>query len=321
MYQEGAVYQVLSNLGVEVDERGDELLGLCPMHLERTGSEDHSPSWSMNSETGVHHCFSCGYKGNLITLVAELNDFITEWGRLDLEEAKNWLRGNIVVDLEAMTKQLQESREMYIPLPVPVAMSEARLAVFTSEIPQWALDARGLKQEACDLYGVRWNPLKNSWIAPIRETSRFALMGWQEKSQTERFFRNRPTGVAKSKTLFGIDTFTGGTMIVVESPLDAVKLQSLGVVGGVSTFGAAVSDSQLQLMKRADKLIFALDNDAAGKTASTDVLKRLRKFGMECWFANYDGFDYKDIGDMPEADVYLFLEGVKHSIFGEVGIK
>jgi len=317
MYAEGSVEGVLSNLGIEVTQRGDELLGLCPMHLERTGREDNNPSWSMNAETGVHHCFSCGYKGTLLTLVGEIKEFTTTWGRVDFDAAKDWLRNNVEVNFDFLAKQLEEARNSYIPIPAPVGMSEARLAIFDVAIPDWALSARGLSQEACVLHGVKWNPTRNSWITPIRNPLGFKLMGWQEKSQTERFFRNRPTGVAKSKTLFGLDVFKSGTMIVVESPLDAVKLSSMGVFGAVSTFGASISDDQLQLMKAADKLIFAMDNDAPGKKASADMLERTRKEGMECWFLNYQGSEYKDIGDMPEHLVHYSLEGSKHSVFGE----
>jgi Toprim-like/CHC2 zinc finger len=316
MYAEGSVEGVLLNLGIETNQRGDELLGLCPMHLERTGREDNNPSWSINAETGLHHCFSCGYKGSLITLVAELKEFTTQWGRVDLDAAKDWLRNNIEVNFEFLAKQLEEARNSYIPIPVPVGMSEARLALF-KKAPEWALEARGLTEDACIKYGVLWNPNKNSWITPIRSADSNKLLGWQEKSQTERFFRNRPTGVPKSKTLFGLDTFDGGTMIVVESPLDSVKLASLGIFGGVSTFGASVSDDQINLMKRADKLIIAMDNDAAGKKASSDIFARIRKEGMECWFLNYQDSEYKDIGDMPEQLVHYCIEGSKHSVFGE----
>ena len=317
MYVEGSVEGVLLTLGIETTQRGDELTGLCPMHLERTGREDNNPSWSMNAETGVHHCFSCGYKGTLLTLVGEVKEFTTPWGHVDFDAAKDWLRNNIEVNFEYLARQLEEARNTYIALPAPVSMSEARLSIFDSVAPDWALSARGLTEEACKLYGVRWSPLKNSWITPIRNPATKTLMGWQEKSQTERFFRNRPTGVAKSKTLFGLDTFKGGTMIVVESPLDSVRLASLGIVGGVSTFGAAVSADQIQLMKGADKLILAMDNDAAGKKASSDLLERTRKEGMECWFLNYQDSEYKDIGDMPEDLVHYCLEGSKHSVFGE----
>lgn len=320
MYREGDVESALLRLGIEVNQRNSELLGLCPMHLERTGREDSRPSWSMNVETGVHHCFSCGYKGNLLTLVAELNEFTTSWGRLDFDLAKDWLRSTIEVDLEALAKQLEEARNSYVPIPVPVSMSEARLAVFDKEIPEWALDARGLTQDACTLHGVLWNKNKNSWITPIRNSQTFGLMGWQEKSQTERFFRNRPAGVQKSKTLFGLELYTGGTMIVVESPLDAVKLTSLGYSGAVSTFGASVSEEQIALMRHPDKLIFAFDNDPAGQRASLDMLERTRKAGMECWFASYAGIDHKDVGDMSKDLVELFIGSAKHSVFGERAI-
>jgi hypothetical protein len=271
----------------------------------------------MNAETGVHHCFSCGYKGTLLTLVGEIKEFTTQWGRVDFDAAKDWLRSNIEVNFEYLARQLEEARNSYIPIPAPVGMSEARLAIFDSVAPDWALSARDLTEDAVVLYGVKWNQSKNSWITPIRDPQSGKLMGWQEKSQTERFFRNRPTGVAKSKTLFGLDTFKGGTMIVVESPLDAVKLASLGVFGGVSTFGASISDDQLRLMKAADKLIIAMDNDIAGRKASADLLERTRKEGMECWFLNYQGSEHKDIGDMPEDLVHYCLEGSKHSVFGE----
>ena len=317
MYSEGSVEGVLLTLGIETSPRGDELIGLCPMHLERTGQEDNNPSWSMNAETGVHHCFSCGYKGTLLTLVAEIKEFTTQWGIIDFDSAKEWLRNNIEVNFEYLARQLEEARISYVPIPAPVGMSEARLSIFDSIPPEWAMSARGLTEDGCVLYGVKWSPANNSWITPIRNPQSHKLMGWQEKSQTQRLFRNRPTGVAKSKTLFGLDAFRGGTMIVVESPLDAVRLGSLGVSGGVSTFGASVSSDQVQLMKQADKLIIAMDNDPAGKKASLDLLERTRKEGMECWFLNYQGTEFKDIGDMPEDLVHYCIGASKHSVFGE----
>ena len=109
MYSEGAIEGVLISLGIETTQRGDELTGLCPMHLERTGRQDNNPSWSMNAETGVHHCFSCGYKGTLLTLVAEIKDFTTSWGNLDFDSAKEWLNANIEINFDYLAKQLEEA--------------------------------------------------------------------------------------------------------------------------------------------------------------------------------------------------------------------
>jgi len=64
---------ILYSLDIHVlRESGDELLAKCPLHLQRTGKEDGHPSWSINSKTYVHHCFSCGYAGTLTTLYRDL---------------------------------------------------------------------------------------------------------------------------------------------------------------------------------------------------------------------------------------------------------
>jgi hypothetical protein len=53
----------------------------------------------------------------------------------------------------------------------------------------------------------------------------FSLWGWQEKGARGRFFKNQPAGVKKSKTVFGVEILTSThDLIVVESPLDAVRL-------------------------------------------------------------------------------------------------
>jgi DNA primase len=322
MYREGDVQQALTRLGVLTEQRNRELQGYCPMHLERVGREDHNPSWSMNSETGVHHCFSCGYKGTLLTLVAEVRELKTSWDRLDLDAAKEWLRANVEVDFEQLSKQLEEMRESYVSLARPVEMSEARLAVF-DEVPDWALQARGLSKEACWAHGVMWDRRQEAWITPIRSAETDKLLGWQEKGQSNRVFRNRPTGVKKSTTLFGLDVWLGGTMVIVESPLDVVKLSSTKLSQGVSTFGASISAEQVALFRKAEKLIFAFDNpsiDKAGEKASKDMFSLSKELGFECWFFNYGSTGVKDIGDMGYEQIEYGITKAKHCVFGEKAI-
>lgn len=43
-----------------------EALGLCPFH------DDHHPSLSVNLETGLYRCFSCGAKGDVFTFIQEI---------------------------------------------------------------------------------------------------------------------------------------------------------------------------------------------------------------------------------------------------------
>lgn len=316
------ILSILVNLDIEVDrERGDEITALCPGHELRTGKVDQNPSWSINTETGIHHCFSCGYKGNLLTLVAEQKEFYTEWNRLDLEGAKEWLRQHSTVDLPTLIKQMEDIKDSYIAIPKPVEMSEARLALFSTHVPNNALDGRLLLDESCEKYGVLWDTTNSRWILPIRTWEDNKLMGWQEKGYKERYFKNRPVGIAKSKTMFhSHSTNYANRMIVVESPLDAVRLHAAGLEGGVATFGTAVSPEQFKIMRETEDLIFAFDNDAPGRTASLRMLDLCRKTGMECKFFDYSGVDLKDIGEMTDNVIHRGVERAKHSVLGKAAI-
>lgn len=318
---------VLTNLNIEIEnERGDEILALCPGHELRTGKVDQNPSWSINTETGVHHCFSCGYKGNLLTLVAEQKEFYTQWDRLDLEGAKEWLRQNTKIDLPTLIKQMEEVKDSYIAVPKPVPMSEARLALFSSSIPKNALDSRLLSQADCEAFGVLWDAQNSRWILPIYGWDQDSLMGWQEKGYKDRYFKNRPTGMAKSKTLFysAISRYATNAyddlMIVVESPLDAVRLHSAGITAGVATFGTSVSPEQFAIFRTTKKLVFAFDNDEPGRAAALRMLDISRKTGVECHFINYTGVDKKDIGEMNDDEIIQSLSTAKHCVLGKAAI-
>ena len=322
IFKEGEIESILARLGIEVEStRNYELSALCPGHEYRTGNPDKNPSWSINSETGAHHCFSCGFKGNVLTLVAEMLDFKTPFDLLDTDAAKDWLRQHSEIDINLLAKQLASLKDSYVSLPKPVPMSEARLAVF-SVPPEDALKFRGLTAEACSYYGVLWDENTESWITPIRRENG-VLMGWQEKGHKTRYFKNRPAGVSKSNTMFGIEKFTGGTMVVVESPLDAVRLKSEGIDGGVATFGAIVSDDQLSLCRKADKLIFAMDNpriDDAGRKSMKDLLAKCRTYGIECYFFNYNRSSAKDVGDMSDREIRYGVDFARHMANGAAAL-
>jgi len=299
----------LDALDISGQVRGDEFVGHCPKHKERTGNEDVHPSWSINLETGLFLCFSCGYRGSIITLIADLKG-------VSLDEAKSM---PVKSDLQTTVSRIPGT---HIKVTRPALMTEARLSRF-SDAPRWARNRRRLTHASCSLYGVRWNFVSESWILPIRESSDGSLMGWQEKAETGRSFRNFPTGIKKSNTLFGYDIFDGGSMIVVESPLDAVRLHSAGFTGAVATFGAIISRSQIHMMSAADDVVFALDNphtDAAGRKSSMQLLTATRGILKSVRFFEYSGISAKDPGDMSTKEITVGLHGARSRAFGESAI-
>lgn len=303
------IEKVLLNLDITmVAQRGAEINGLCPKHKERTGKEDHNPSWWINSNTGAHICFSCGYKGNINSLVMDVKG-------CDYFEMQDFLKEKSELPLDVLMKRLKDLPQ-YIAPEEPIGMSEARLAVFT-DVPDKELKKRFLTREAADAHGVVWDTKNNAWILPIREPNDFTLWGWQEKGAAGRFFRNYPSGVKKSKTVFGVHILSDSAPLwVVESPLDAVRLTGLGY-NAIATYGAIISEEQGKLMRRATQLISAFDNDQAGKKASEQMLGFSRKYGFDLRYFNYTGIDVKDVGDMTEKQIERGLETAKHMIYGK----
>ncbi len=69
----GDVLKCLDELGIAVLRiTGDEAVARCPGHLRLVGKEDNDPSWSVNTDTGVHNCFACGFRGPFAAIVREV---------------------------------------------------------------------------------------------------------------------------------------------------------------------------------------------------------------------------------------------------------
>lgn len=287
---------VLEALGVEVTgESADRVFGLCPGHEERVGRPDTKPSWSMDRDLHVHHCWSCGYAGTLRGLVADVGgaEAVTDW-------LADFTRDRAVRRLRAKGRRAEPPE-----LPALTA-AEKRLERF-GEPPDEALRARGLERFAVAHYGIRWDPAREHWIIPVHD-DKGVLAGYQRKG--EGYFKNWPKGLQKSQMLFGLGQLHGAWAVLVESPLDVVRLYSEGVEGGVSSYGAYVSDAQLRLLldppdgrRPVEDLVLALDDDEAGNAERDRIWKAWRRRGVRLRALDYGGVDGKDVGEMTPEQV------------------
>jgi hypothetical protein len=317
------IEKVLSNLGIDYDNKGHEANGLCPMHEIRTGKADHSPSWWINLESGQHICFSCHYKGNLLQLVCDTNEFYKKGFAddyvYDYKAAEIWLSQISAVSIEKLKEIVGNLPNYLEAAPKPVAMSEARLAIF-NEPPADVVASRNLTSESVLKYEVLWDTKKATWILPLRDPDSNKLLGWQEKGTVNRTFFNRPTGLSKSKTLFGLQNQSEDTVVVVESPLDCLRLYSAGVASAVAICGSSPSEEQVKLLRASNRIICAFDNpklDNAGKKASEEMREFARQYGLNLSFFNYGDSGKKDPGDMTDEEIQWGIANSKSAVLGE----
>lgn len=289
----GDMLTSLEEIGIRViREVNDEILGHCPAHKQRTGKEDTHPSWSVNIDSGLFNCFSCGYTGTFVDLVV----YMTEMSH---GAAVAWTKARGGV--EKVRKSLSQTVDT-LQVDTTSVINEASLALFVDP-PKKAREKRHLTLEACQHFGVLWDTKREMWIIPIRDPDTGVLLGWQEKN--ERYFRNKPYSMKKSTTLFGINEFpTGEVAVLVESPLDVVRLYGAGISGGLACFGSKVSKEQMSLLvMETDQAILAFDNDTAGWGATEDIRVKYRNdIGMRV--LNYTGITAVDIGKMSDAEIH-----------------
>ena len=301
------VLGALQALGIDADERGDEAVALCP----NPEHDDTHASWSCNLDTGMHNCFSCGFKGSFAWLVQCMQG-------LARGDAEQWVRERKVKDII----------DGYVRPDVPArrslpGVSETDLWKFIAP-PAEALASRRLTFTACEFYGVRWDADRELWITPVRDPYTGKLWGWQEKNA--KYFRNRPLDIPKSRTLFGFQSISRrGTAVLVESPLDVPYLWAAGIDCAVSSFGVSVSREQLRLIcDRADKIVLALDNDRAGwagvgKLAWAFGTNDVRVFNYGGYRADgrapaivaEDSLDGRDPGNLTDDEIAW---GIEHAI-------
>lgn len=282
---------VLDALGVDVRrESGNEIIACCPVHEKRTGKPDNSPSWSMNASTGLWLCHSCGARGNLPQLIAEITG--------SYESVSSVYNLLLNTGMEQLTK----------PKAVKdTTTADWKLYMSYDQPPYEELLKRRIKATVASKYGIRWATHRKAWIIPIISPNG-DLMGWQEKSP--HGVLNQPTGVSKSETLFGIDRFSSRVAILVESPLDVVRFSSsFNGVQCLASFGVQVSKKQLQLLEAScDALIVALDNDEAGVTVGKKLMTVLPSFRNGVKWMKYSHTKAKDVGEMDDSELAVAVK-------------
>src|SRR3990172_4073255 len=89
-----SIVEVVSGY-VSLKKAGKNHVGLCPFHSEK------SPSFTVNDERGLFHCFGCGAGGTVFT-------FVMRADRITFPEAVELLARRAGVTLPARTGQGDE---------------------------------------------------------------------------------------------------------------------------------------------------------------------------------------------------------------------
>ena len=291
---EDIVSQIQEDTGLlrDVNELETDIMCTCPIHK---GGMEQTPSLGINKDSGVVHCFTCGYKGDIVTLVSDCYD-------ISYSQAYRKLVGHFiysggrVLDIGIDRDTTQSS---YIPYNTiaPYILANA---------PAWNyLQGRGV--DANKLYSkfpVGYDTTTNSVVFYIRDLKN-RYIGSKTRSIQGKRFANA-TGAKKSTYLYGAYELLQSAwqpedpVWICESEIDALTVWSRGGYA-VAIGGSHISNKQLQILKTLGvrRIIDGLDKDEAGREGWKNIRTYIK--GISTYNTKYP-VNKKDINDLTEEE-------------------
>jgi len=270
--------------------------GLCPFHQEKT------PSFHVDEEKGLFHCFGCKAGGDLIAFVERIEG-------LDFQTALERLAEEAGVELPRRRGK-EKRKELYEVLKLAQAYFQEGLLAHPEA--QTYLKGRGLAEESLARFGLGYAPPKGNGLlthlarhgVSPEEGLKAGVLAEKEGRYYDRFrdritfpikdhlgrivaFTGRALGSETPKYLNSPETplfrkrellfafpeakarLKEGRAIVVEGIFDAIALHQMGFPETVAALGSGLSEEQAQLLKTqgVGEVYLAFDADEAGQRA------------------------------------------------------
>ncbi|WP_035618734.1 DNA primase [Lacticigenium naphthae] len=151
---------------VQLKKQGKNLFGSCPFHEERT------PSFSVNEEKQMYHCFSCGRGGNAYSFLMEIDGLsfpeavvkTAEVSGLSIDEKYSQMQHDGIKEDSIAAKLLRMhnyAREFYQHLLLNTTTGEAALNY---------LYDRGLTKETIETFAIGYSPSKKTVLKQFLDT-------------------------------------------------------------------------------------------------------------------------------------------------------
>ena len=297
----------------EIQENGNELIHSCrlPFGMHRNG--DQNPSASLNRETLLFNCFTCG-GGSIIWLIQNCLDVDRDTA---IAELKNYAQGVKAIPvekfLEKLNKMFEQDKRSRIEVPVYNDRILSRWERRTDYLSSRGVSERVQKEMRTGLDENRTEIARVNGVESMASLDRVVLphfiegklVGWvarkvQNIDGVAKYKNSK--GFPRAQWLYNLDNARmHPTIYVVESPMSVLVLKSRGIDNVVATFGAKIVGSQIELLRNFKEVIVFMDGDAPGRAAKSQIVSALYDFTKVSVVDTPDGEDPASLTEIPSA--------------------
>ena len=297
---------------VDLKKLGSNHKGLCPFHSEKT------PSFTVSEEKQIFHCFGCGEGGDVFSFLMKLEnlEFIDVLKMLaddahvelekknvnsELEKTKNTL---YEINREAgiyFYRNLFNNRRAYDYL-INRDIDKATIKTFGvgyasdswNSLLDYLKDKNYTEVDIEKAGLVTHHKKTNRYFDKFRDRIMFPIMNTRGKiigfggrsidnSNQPKYLNSPETPVfSKRNNLYALNVVKKNSrsdkIILVEGYMDVLALYKYGILNSVASLGTALTENQVELLKRYKEIYICYDSDNAGKKATSkaiDVMKNM----------------------------------------------
>lgn len=269
---------------IEMEKRGRDYFGRCPLHVDKT------PSFSITPAKNSYYCFSCGKSGGII-------GFLMDYEGMGFEDAVEKAATLANLDLSKMCQSktisfLRKLRTIALKTPTkyehPIIPNKDYEKY--SKKPAWEWINEGIEQDVMDLFGVRIDNDSNRIIYPVYDIHG-NLINIKGRTRYPNYKELKLPKYINYYTVGCMDYFQGlditlpyvkekNEIIIFESIKSVMKAYGWGYKNCASAEKHTLTDEQINLLvKLKINIVFAYDSDVSYRNQDVkqniDKLKRV----------------------------------------------
>ena len=319
--------QIVLRLGISKSVKHNSIMGHCPFHT------DKHPSFSVDLDRALCHCFSCGYNGKLRGLFREITghsinkELGIKWEAQDEATFVNPFKETIKEDLSATPDVHIALDGAFIPVDkdpdvckylmkrcIPVSVAKSMRMSFATMARSFDTFEPNNKDQM--VYFTK------RLVIPIYERGKLLSCEGRDIYGKEYYYNMlRRKGLdpdeheykkciyprgASTSTLYDIDKLDSSRRLYfVEGIMDLAVLRTdsfFNTKNSTAVFGASISERQRYFLKQFD-FTYVIDNDLAGWLSLRRLMEALKEAPVKRdWKFVVPPFHdqgVKDVGDIP----------------------